>query len=49
MKEWFINMGMAESSSVLISSILAFIGLLVFSWLVYFTVSRVIIHFLKNT
>ncbi|HOP59018.1 MAG TPA: mechanosensitive ion channel [Bacteroidales bacterium] len=48
MKEWFINMGMAESSSVLISSILAFIGLLVFSWLVYFTVSKVIIHFLKK-
>lgn len=48
MKEWLINMGMAESNSVLTASILAFIGLLVFSWLVYLVVAKVIIHFLKK-
>lgn len=48
MKEWLINMGMAENNSVLIAAILAFIGLLVFSWVAYFVVAKGIIHFLKK-
>lgn len=48
MKEWLINMGVAEDNSGLIAAILAFIGQLVFSWIAYHVVAKGIIHFLKK-
>jgi miniconductance mechanosensitive channel len=48
MKEWLINMGVAENNSILIAAILAFIGLLVFSWVAYLVVAKGIIQILKK-
>ena len=48
LKDWLAGLGLADNRAVLIASVIAFVALLVFSWIVYFVVNRIVIHFLKK-
>ena len=48
LKEWLVSLGLSEISAALVSSIIAFIFLLVLAWLVYLIVTRIIIYYLKR-
>lgn len=47
-KDWLIQLGLAEDKAILMVSVLAFIVLLLFAWLVYMVVTRIVLHFLKK-
>jgi len=48
LKEWLMQLGLAEKNAILTASITAFLAVLLFSWLVYVVVSRIMIHFLEK-
>jgi len=48
LKDWLIQLGLAEDKAIIMVSVLAFTVLLLFSWLVYMGITRIVLHFLKN-
>ena len=48
LKDWLIQLGLAEDKAIIMVSVLAFTVLLLFSWLVYMVITRIVLHFLKN-
>lgn len=48
LKEWLVSLGLAESNAVLTASIVAFISILILSWLVYLIVNKIVIRYLKK-
>jgi miniconductance mechanosensitive channel len=48
LEEWLTGLGLSGERAALVTSATAFIVLLVFSWLVYFVVNKIVIHFLKK-
>lgn len=48
LKYWLMELGLAEDTAILMVSVLAFAVLLLFAWLMYMVVTRIVIHFLKK-
>ncbi len=48
LKYWLMQLGLEEDTAILTVSISAFIVLLLFAWLMYMVVTKIVIHFLKK-
>ena len=48
LKDWFIQLGLTEDKAIIMVSVLAFTVLLLFAWIVYLAVTRIVLHFLKK-
>ena len=48
LKDWLSSLGMMEKHAILVASVIAFISVLLISWVVYQILNRVIIYYLKK-